>query len=91
MKLVIKQMLMTAAVVLFATPVVAAEGPTKGTKSYQAARSEAPDRQTQNTAATTTADDVAQIAPAAGDTAEAQDAGEKVKTLREEMKLPRKH
>ena len=74
---------------LIAVPAVAAEGPTKGTKSYQAARSEQP-AQTQE-AQPTQAQDAANIAPAAGDTAEAQDADGQTKTMREEMRLPRKH
>lgn len=77
---------------LAAIPAAAAEGPTKGTKSYQAARSEKPAQPEETAdAAPVVADDVSQIAPAAGDTAAVQEEGETVKTMREEMRLPRKN
>jgi hypothetical protein len=92
MKNVVKQVLMLA-VLLVATPVLAGEGPTKGTKSYQSsARAEKPAQPEQTAdAAPVTANDVSQIAPAAGDTAESQDQPSEGKTMREEMKLPRKN
>ncbi len=90
MKTVVKQIIMLA-VLMLAVPAIAAEGPTKGTKSYQSARSEAPAGQ-EAAATPTTAEEAAQMAPAAGATTdEPADTGEKVKTMREEMRLPRKN
>lgn len=91
MKNIVKQALMLA-VLLAAAPSIAAEGPTKGTKSYQSARNEKPAQpQEAANAAPVTADDVSQIAPAAGDTADVQDKADEGKTMREEMRLPRKN
>lgn len=90
MKNIVKQVLMLA-VLLGAAPAFA-EGPTKGTKSYQAARSEKPAQPEQTAdAAPVTANDASQIAPAAGDTDAPQDHAAQGKTMREEMKLPRKN
>ena len=91
MKNIVKQALILA-ILLVTTPALAGEGPTKGTKSYQAARAEKPAQPEQTAdAVPVTAKDVSQIAPAAGDTAEPQDAPAEGKTMREEMKLPRKN
>ncbi len=88
MKNIVKQLLVLVMLVA-AVPAIAAEGPTKGTKSYQNARSENPAQP--QTDAQASAEDVSEIAPAAGDTSEAQEPGEQVKTMREEMRLPRKN
>ena len=91
MKNIVKQTLILAVLTL-AIPAIAAEGPTKGTKSYQSARSEKPAQPEQtDEQAITAADDVSQIAPAAGDTTDAKNESEQGKTMREEMRLPRKN
>jgi hypothetical protein len=91
MKLVVKQMVITLVALLVAMPAMAA-GPIKGTKSYQAAaRSEKPAQLEDMAQAPTNADDVSRIAPAAGDMADVQADKEQVKTMREEMRLPRKN
>jgi len=90
MKLVVKQMVMVLTALLIAAPAMAA-GPIKGTKSYQAARSEKPAQPEDMAQAPANADDASQIAPAAGDTADTQTGKEQVKTMREEMRLPRKN
>lgn len=91
MKIIVKQMVIVFSALLMAVPALAA-GPTKGTKSYQSARSEKPAQPEEMAAnAPTDARDVSEIAPAAGDMAETQDSDEQVKTMREEMRLPRKN
>jgi hypothetical protein len=81
MKSITKQLLIAAAAVLVAAPAVAAEV-TKGTKSYQT-RTEKP----ADVASAATPEDVADIAPAAGDT---DTTIKKEKSLKEEIRLPRK-
>lgn len=91
MKTVVKQVLVLAALML-AVPAMAAEGPTKGTKSYQSARAEKPADQTQaSTETPATAQEAANMAPAAGDTALTEEKADEGKTMREEMRLPRKN
>lgn len=90
MKSVMKQMLIAAVALLAVAPAFAADNvdapraPTKGTKSYQVSReASAPE---EITAINDKA--VQDIAPAAGATEEKADEG---KTLREEIRLPRKN
>ena len=88
MKIVLKQLVVLMALVMIASPAIAAET-TKGTKSYQS-RAEKP---TEAPAATTEepkAEDAANIAPAAGDTQDAEATNEG-KRWKEEMRLPRKN
>lgn len=89
MKTIVKQMIMTGLLSLVMMPAFAGEM-TKGTKSYQS-RTPQDNQRTANTPDAPSADDVADIAPAAGDTT--VDAPEKdtQKSLREDMRLPRKH
>jgi uncharacterized iron-regulated membrane protein len=93
MKFVVKQIVISAVALMLAAPAMATEGLTKGTKSYQAARQDAPAAQEEQTtsSAPSSAEQAAQVAPAAGDTASTQAHTEQGKTMREEMRLPRKN
>ena len=82
MKSIAKQLLIAVSLVAVAAPAFAAEL-TKGSKSYQT-RTEKP---SDTVATSAQPEDVTQIAPAAGDTE--QDV-EKEKSLKEEIRLPRK-
>lgn len=85
MKTLVKMTIIAAALIA-ATPAFAGESrPTKGTKSYQIDRSDA---KTEQTAEAKTADDVQNIAPAAGDTQMDVSEG---KSMKEEIRLPRKN
>lgn len=88
MKNVSKQMLAMMALCLMASPVVAGEM-TKGTKSYQS-RTNQTEQTMANTPEEMSAEDVANMAPAAGDTMDAPE-NDTQKSLREDMRLPRKH
>lgn len=97
-----KILLAVAMAGFFATAAHAADGAgsakiTKGGKPYQSARTSAPD-QTQTsepsqTANAASAEDMANMAPAAGgdEPAAEGNAPKSQKTLREEMRLPRKN
>lgn len=82
MKNIFKQILIAVALVAVAAPAFAAEL-TKGSKSYQT-RTEKP---ADTVATSAQPEDVTQIAPAAGD-AEVQTKA--AKSLKEEIRLPRK-
>ncbi len=90
MKSVLKQMLMTVAAITVIAPAFAAEPrmPTKGTKFYQSSKSTDAQTSGQDQAAAQPPSDVQDIAPAAGATEEKADTG---RSLREEMRLPRKN
>ena len=86
MKSLIKQMVAVAVLAVFAMPAMAAS-PTKGTKSYQAAKSE----EAPQPAASEAPADPSKVEPAAGDTAEVNAAqNDKGKSFVEEIRLPRK-
>lgn len=83
MKSIAKQALVSAIVLVMAAPAIAGEI-NKGTKSYQTRA----DKADQVAAAEApSADDVANIAPAAG----ASDEQVKEKSFKEELRLPRKN
>lgn len=86
---------MIAIALVIAAPAMAAQGLIKGTKSYQAGRSGQPEEMPAAEAANTntqSAEDVSKIAPAAGDQTPAETTTQNQgKTMREEMRLPRKN
>lgn len=84
-----KYLVVFIALGLFAAPAIAAET-TKGTKSYQS-RSEKPAEAPAATTDGPKAEEAAKIAPAAGDTQDAEKPAEEGKSWRENMKLPRKN
>ena len=86
MKNIAKQIVIAAALIVAISPAFAGERPTKGTKSYQtSSKSEV---KTEQTAEAKTDADVQNIAPAAGDTTVEPSKG---KTMKEEIRLPRKN
>jgi hypothetical protein len=90
-KNIYKSLLLIAILIAPAASVFAAEGPTKGTKSYQSAKAQADEApaQTQTMKAENT-QKPQDIAPAAGGLEE--DAGQKAgKAFMEEIRLPRKN
>lgn len=92
MKLVVKQAVMAAALLIVTAPAFAGEAhmPTKGTKSYQTAHTQVPEQTdiTADAADTAKPEDVQNISPAAGATDEPAENG---KSFKEEMRLPRKN
>jgi uncharacterized protein (UPF0333 family) len=87
MKNLMKYTLIVLLAASVAAPVMAAET-TKGTKSYQA-RAEKPDADAANAQTPETAQDMQDIAPAAG--AEDESAPAEKNGLRDDMRLPRKN
>jgi len=83
-----KLLLLGVSVFVVATPAMAAS-PTKGTKSYQAAKSDEA-QQPADVAAAETPADPSKIEPAAGDTADAGATSDEGKSFKEEIRLPRK-
>lgn len=88
MKNVLKQSVTVTALCLMVSPVLAGEM-TKGTKSYQS-RTNQTEQTMANAPEEMTAEDVANMAPAAGDTMDAPEKDTQ-KSLREDMRLPRKN
>lgn len=90
MKYIVKQLVMAAVVAVIAMPAIAADL-NKGNKSYQVRNTKAPEQTvaaTRDMDAKTTAADVANIAPAAG----VEDAAPKAeKSMKEQIRLPRKN
>lgn len=93
MKNILKQLVAAAFIVALAAPAIAADeaprAPTKGTKSYQTPRDNAPAAaETANADQGTSAEDMQNIAPAAGATDAPSETG---KSMKEELRLPRKN
>lgn len=85
MKTIVKQLVIILALTVIAAPAMATEI-NKGTKSYQ--RADKPADQT--AAKTQSAEDVSKIAPAAGDQ-EPADQNAAKKSMKEQLRLPRKN
>lgn len=84
MKTIMKQLLLVAALMTVAVSAHAA-GINKGSKSYQKSD------KAETVAKTETPEDLADIAPAAGATDETAPTVKKEKSMREEIRLPRKN
>lgn len=94
MKSIIKQTVIAAAALMVMAPAFAAENTgnagklTKGTKSYQTSRPAPQKADTQPAPSNEMPGDVTTIAPAAGDTMDMPKTG---KSMKEELRLPRKN
>lgn len=84
-----KVAIFAALTLTIALPAISAERPTKGTKPYQAAKSDQQDQTYTEAAQQEQPADVTQIEPAAG--ADMETPKSEGKSFKEEMRLPRKN
>ena len=91
MNFVTKQLLVASLALVVISPAIANDGVTKGSKSYQSRPAANAEQPTAKAPQAQSAEDVAAVAPAAGDQMDTGKPADQGKTFREDMGLPRKN